>query len=343
MAELNPETTRNQAEKAIFAAQNLKDLERIFSYYLGKKGEVKKFFEKLKTVPAGQKKDWGMEANELKVFLEKEIAERKTVLEKSSSRRGKKKFFDPDRPGRKPEIGHLHPLTQAKREIISIFTSMGFNVALGPEIEDEWHNFDALNIPKDHPARDAWSTIWVKSSGEKQLLLRTHTSPMQARYLETHQPPLRIIVPGKVFRYEATDTSHEAQFYQLEGLMVDRSVSAANLKAVIGEFFKRFFGQDLRFRLRPDFFPFTEPSFEVAMTCLACLGKGCSVCKKTGWLEMAGAGMVHPNVFKACGLNPKEWKGWAFGFGWDRLAMMKYKIDNIRLFNSGDLRFLEQF
>jgi len=253
----------------------------------------------------------------------------------------KREWIDVTIPGKKPETGHLHPLTQVKREIMSIFQSMGFEVVSGPEIESEWYNFDALNVPKDHPARDAWNTLWLRQ--DSKLLLRAHTSPVQARYMEKHNPPLRIIVPGKVFRYEATDPSHEFQFYQVEGLMVDRYINVSNLKAVVKEFFKRFFRKNVEIRFRPDYFPFTEPSFEIAMTCLACRGKGCSVCKKTGWLEVAGAGMVHPNVFKAVGYNPKNWQGWAFGFGWDRLTMMKYRIPDIRLFNSGDLRFLKQF
>jgi len=220
---------------------------------------------------------------------------------------------------------------------------MGFSVVEGPDMETEWYNFDALNIPKDHPARDLWDTFYLKNG----LLLRTHTSPVQVRYMEKNNPPLRIIVPGNVFRHEATDSSHEFQLYQVEGLMVDKKVSVANFKAIIGEFFRRFFRNDIKFRLRPDYFPFTEPSFDIGISCLVCGGKGCLVCKGTGWVEMAGAGMVHPNVFKNAGLIPNPpaggWQGWAFGFGLDRLAMMKYKINDIRLFRSGDLRFLNQF
>lgn len=235
--------------------------------------------------------------------------------------------FDITAPGKKIILGHLHPLTLVKREAEEIFQSMGFSIAEGPEIETEWYNFDALNIPKDHPARDLWDTFYLKNG----FLLRTHTSPVQIRYMKKHQPPLRIIAPGNVFRHEATDVSHEFQLMQLEGLMVDKKVSVANFKAIIEEFFSRFFGKQVKSRLRPDFFPFTEPSFDI------------SLCQKSGWLEVAGAGMVHPNVLKNCQLNPKEWQGWAFGFGIDRLAMIKYKIDDIRLFRSGDLRFLNQF
>ncbi|MBU1137265.1 phenylalanine--tRNA ligase subunit alpha, partial [Patescibacteria group bacterium] len=226
-------------------------------------------------------------------------------------------------------IGHLHPITLVQRQIEDIFQSMGFSVINGPEVETESYNFDALNIPKDHPARDLWDTFWLK---DVNLLLRTHTSPMQARYMEKNNPPLRIIVPGRCFRHEATDATHEAQFYQFEGLMVGKDVSVANFKGVIEAFLKRFFGSETEMRLRPGYFPFVEPGFEIDAK------------RKGGqWLEMMGAGMVHPNVFKAVGYNPKEVQGFAFGAGIDRLAMLKYKIDDIRLFYGSDLRFLKQF
>jgi phenylalanyl-tRNA synthetase alpha chain len=344
-----PQELKSQAEKEILSAQTGAELSLLKNKYLGPQGQVRQLFKDLKGLPEIDRKSQGLKINRLQQELLALLARKTKQLAVGATKI--KEVFDLDKPGLKPPVGRLHPLTQTKREIISIFSSMGFDIAQGPEVEDEWHNFDALNIPKEHPARDAWNTIWIKNpespkpkAQPPKLLLRTHTSPVQARYLMTHQPPLRMIVPGKVFRYEATDVRHEAQFYQLEGLMVDRRVSAANFKAVVGEFLKRFFNnKNLKFRLRPDFFPFTEPSFDIAMTCLTCAGKSCPVCKKTGWLEVAGAGMVHPNVFKACGLDPSVWKGWAFGFGWDRLTMMKYKIHDIRLFNSGNLRFLEQF
>jgi phenylalanyl-tRNA synthetase alpha chain len=219
---------------------------------------------------------------------------------------------------------------------------MGFEVVEGPEIEDEWHNFDALNIPPDHPARDVLSlgkTFYLKRGG----LMRSHTSSVQIRYMERNQPPLRIIAPGRVFRLEAIDASHEIDFWQLEGLMVGKDISVANFKAIIEEFLKRFFEKEVKIRLRPSYFPFTEPSFEVDISCVLCNGKGCQVCKNAGWLECGGAGMVHPEVFKNCRLDPREWQGFAFGFGINRLAMLKYRIPDIRLFNSGDLRFLNQF
>ena len=251
-----------------------------------------------------------------------------------------KEYFDITIPGKKPVLGHLHPLTQTRRRIEEIFQTMGFSIVEGPEMETEWYNFDALNIPPDHPARDMWDTFWLK---DIDLLLRTHTSPVQVRFMEKNNPPLRIIAPGRIFRYEATDASHETNFYQIEGLMVGKSVSVANFRAIIEQFFKSFFGKSVAIRLRPGYFPFVEPGFEIDMSCLNCNGKGCSACQGVGWLEMIGAGMVHPNVLKNSGLIPKHWQGFAFGGGIDRLAMMKHKINDIRLFYSGDLRFLEQF
>jgi phenylalanyl-tRNA synthetase alpha chain len=239
-------------------------------------------------------------------------------------------------------MGHLHPLTLVQREVLEIFQSMGFSVVLGPEVETEWYNFDALNIPKDHPARDVLSlgkTFYLKEGR----VMRSHTSSVQIRYMDTHTPPFRIIVPGKVFRHEATDASHEFELMQVEGLMVDKDISAANFKAIIEKFFQEFFRKTIKIRLRPSYFPFVEPGFEIDISCPLCETKGCSICGGSGWVEIMGAGMVHPNVFKNSGLNSKDWQGFAFGIGLDRLTMMKYKINDIRLFHSGDLRFLQQF
>jgi len=238
---------------------------------------------------------------------------------------------------KKNEFGKA--LTQVKRKTEEIFQAMGFSVVEGPEVETEWYNFDALNIPPEHPARDLWDTFYLKNG----FLLRTHTTPVDVRYMEKNNPPLRIITIDRCFRHEATDASHEINFYQLDGLMVGKNISVANFKATIQEFFQRFFNKAIEIRMRPGYFPFVEPGFEIDMTCLICGGKRCSACQKTGWMEMMGAGMVHPAVFKNSGLNPKNWQGWAFGMGFDRLAMMKYKINDIRLFYSGDLRFLQQF
>ncbi|MFH1036923.1 MAG: phenylalanine--tRNA ligase subunit alpha [Patescibacteria group bacterium] len=340
----NLKILKNQIKKGIDSAKDEKELNDILKEYMGKKGHLTLILRSLERLPKAKRAKIGKEANELKNYFRVQFEEKAgKVKEKMHNEADAKEWIDITVPGKKPALGHLNPLTLAKMEVEEIFQSMGFSVVQGPDIETEWYNFDALNIPKDHPARDQWDTFWLKTDNNPQLLLRTHTSPVQARYMEKNNPPLRIIVPGDVFRHEATDASHEFQLYQVEGLMVDKGISAANFKAIVEEFFKRFFKKETKIRLRPDFFPFTEPSFDVSISCLVCGGKGCPVCKQTGWVEVAGAGMVHPNVFKNSGLNPKEWQGWAFGFGLERLTMMKYKIDDIRLFRSGDLRFLNQF
>ena len=357
MPQINLKNLKDEAQKEIEKAKNLRELEGVFRKYLGRRsGHLTQVLRSLKELPEGKRARLGKEANELKNFLEIEIKKRAEKIQLITTPTREAGRFDITVPAKKPILGHLHPLSQVKTRMEEIFGAIGFSVIEGPDIETEWYNFDALNIPAEHPARDAWDTFWLKEkdSKNKQLLLRTHTSPVQIRYMEKHRPPLRIIVPGRIFRHEATDASHDFQFYHLEGLMVDRNISVPHFKAILGEFFKEFFEKFVKVRLRPSFFPFTEPSFEVDMSCLACEGKGfilserskskgCSVCKKTGWLEVMGAGMVHPYVFKNAGLNPKDWQGFAFGMGVDRLTMMKYKINDIRLLHSGDLRFLNQF
>lgn len=325
------------AKKEVAAAKDLKKLDEVFKKYLGKKGEIAKVFSLLKTSSAQEKKKLGQDANLVKKELEQLFAEKNKVQERQLIELAiSKEKIDITRPSAKREAGRLHPITQVQRECEEIFQSMGFEVVQGPEVESEWYNFDALNVPKDHPARDMQDTFWLKQkiseNSRKNFLPRTHTSPVQVRYMEKHNPPLRIVVPGRAFRNEATDVSHEAQFYQLEGLMVNKDISAANFKAIIQEFLKRFFKTDVEIRLRPGYFPFTEPSFEIDA-------------KKPGgdWLELMGAGMVHKNVFKAAGYNPSEWQGFAFGVGLERLAMVRHKISDIRLFYQNDLRFLKQF
>lgn len=238
--------------------------------------------------------------------------------------------------------GHKHPISQMIEEINAIFSRMGFSLAEGPEIESEYYNFDALNIPEWHPSRDMWDTFWLKPENARKLL-RTHTSPVQIRYMEKHTPPLAVIAPGRVYRHEATDATHEAQFFQLEGFMVGKDVSLATLKGVIEKFFSEFFGKALQVRLRPSYFPFTEPSVEADMTCVRCEGGGCTTCKGTGWVEIMGAGMVHPKVLENVGIHPGHFQGFAFGVGIDRLAMVKYGIDDVRLLYTGDLRLVNQF
>lgn len=347
---------KNKAIDAVKGAPNLGALKVVENRILGKNGELTGLLRGLKNLPEKERREQGELANGIKAEIIDLIQAKKNQLEKIESEKNlAAERLDVSHPGKKPSQGHIHPLSLIIKEAGEIFNKMGFTVVEGPEIETEWYNFDALNIPEDHPAREMWDTFWLKEPKGKseKLLLRTHTSPMQIRYLETHNPPLRIVVPGRCFRYEATDASHDTHFYQLEGLMVDKNVSAANFKAVIQTFLSQILRRKVEVRLRPSFFPFTEPSFEVDVTCAQCLprlgaggvkqGNSCSVCSGSGWLEMMGAGMVHPGVFKHAGLNPKDWQGFAFGLGLDRIAMIRYKIPDIRLFYSSDLRFINQF
>ena len=240
--------------------------------------------------------------------------------------------------------GHTHIISQSIEEIVKIFGALGFSVAEGPEIESEHYNFDVLNIPKDHPARDLWDTFWLKPKGSG-MLLRTHTSPVQARFMEVHKPPLRIIAPGKVFRHEAADATHEAQFHQVEGLVVDTDITLGHLTETIQRFFKEYLGGNTAIRLRPSYFPFVEPGVEIDVSCFKCGGNsaGCFLCKETGWIEVMGAGMVHPSVLNRLGIHPRRWRGFAFGAGIDRLVMLRHGVDHIRFFYAGDLRLTTQF
>ena len=313
-----------EVENKVKQVKNLAELDKIFKEY---KKEITCVFNSLKDQKQDQRKQLGKDANIVKKHVEDLFEQvRKELKTKEINAKISSDRIDITEPVEKIELGHLHPLTIVTRDVCDIFKSMGFSVLDGPEIEDEWYNFDALNIPKNHPARDLWDTFWLKNGK----LLRTHTSPMQIRHMKHNPPPLRVIVPGKVFRHEATDASHEVQFYQVEGLMIDKHISAANFKAIIEEFLKRFFKGDIEIRLRPSFFPFTEPSFEIDLR------------RGGDWIEIMGAGMVHPNVFKSAGVSGK-WQGFAFGVGLDRLAMLRYGIDDIRLFYNGDLRFINQF
>lgn len=341
-----------EAKNKIEKADSLKAMDDIFQQYLGKKGEVVLLTKSLKKLPKEKRAKIGREVNQFKIFLEKSLNQKSKEIKATVKKLAEEtEWFDITLPGKKPVLSHLHPLTQVKRAAEEIFQSMGFSIVEGPEIENKWYNFDSLNIPQDHPARDLWDTFYLKDDWTKKnssrssnaLLLRTHTTPVDVRYMEKNNPPLRIITIGRCFRHEATDASHEVNFHQLDGLMVGKEVSVANFKAVIEEFFKRFFNKEIKIKMRPSYFPFVEPGFEVDIPCLVCGGKGCSACAQTGWMEMCGAGMVHPNVFKNVGFAPREWQGWAFGMGLDRLTMMKYKVNDIRLFYSGDLRFLNQF
>ncbi len=329
------ETIREKAKNDIRDANDAQACEVVRVRYLGRKdGELTNILKSLKDMSLEEKRKFGVGANELKIELN-ELIENK--LKELSTK--KERHLDVTKPGKKVALGHLHPLTHIDKQIRDIFSSINFTIVDGPELEDEYHNFDALNIPADHPARDMWDTFWIKQKtkedGNKHIgkfLMRTHTSPMQIRYMETHKPPFQILVPGRTFRYEATDASHEINFYQVEGLMVGPDVTLANFKFVIETFFKKFFGKELEFRYRPSYFPFVEPGVELDIRLPG--GK---------WLEVMGAGMVHRNVFDAVKYERREVQGFAFGMGLDRLAMIKYGIPDIRLFYSGDARFTEQF
>jgi phenylalanyl-tRNA synthetase alpha chain len=348
-------------EEALTSINNAKDIKALREtevQYVGRSGKVTAVLRGVKDLSADEKRHMGREANLLRSLLEEAIAKKRKILAEAEHTDSlQRDRIDITQPGAEMLRGGLHPLTIIQRDIERIFSSLGFAVVDGSEVETEWYNFDALNIPADHPSRDMWDTFWIKESAytknakkngrQNRLLLRTQTSPVQVRYLEAHTPPFRIIVPGRVFRYEATDASHEIQFYQLEGLMVGKDISLAGFKYIIITFLSELFERNITVRLRPSFFPFVEPGVEVDMSCVICGGKkGCSVCKQTGWVEILGAGMVHPSVFKAAGYTiPKtgKWQGFAFGIGIDRVAMMKYRIPDIRFFYSGDERFLKQF
>lgn len=339
---------KEQALRDIKEVKDAKSLEEIRIKYLGRKdGELTKILRSLKDLSVKEKREIGPKANVLRDEIETLLTEKLKEFQVTSS---KLRGVDVTRPGIKVRSGHLHPLTLIENEIKEIFSSLNFSVVEGPEVETEHYNFDALNIPANHPARDMWDTFWLpgsqkesKNKSEKgktgeRLLLRTHTSPMQIRYMETHKPPFQIIVPGRVFRFEATDASHEINFNQVEGLMVGENVSLVNFKYVITEFFKKFFGSGTSVRFRPSYFPFVEPGLEVDIKINDLSSKF-----HDSWLEVMGAGMVHPKVLDAVKLDPRKLQGFAFGMGVERLAMIKYKIPDIRLFYSGDLRFINQF
>ncbi len=344
-------------EDAQAAAENAKTVEDVLQLeiqFLGRKSEFVGILRQLKDVSVQEKKEVGQLANSVKVEIQNLLDQKKKNL--SSTFDAQVEKIDVTIPALKMRRGHLHPLTQIQNEIEDIFTSMGFEIADGPEVEDEFHNFDALNMPKDHPARDMQDTFWLKAQRNtdkrqndtyeninERMVLRTHTSNVQIRYMEKHQPPFRIIAPGRIYRNEAGDSTHEHTFHQFEALVVGDEINVGNFKFIAQEFFSKFFKKEIQIRIRPSFFPFTEPSFEFDISCTVCGGKGCSACKQAGWLEIGGAGMVNQNVFVASGYPRGKYQGFAWGFGLERLAMMKYKISDIRLFHSGDLRFIKQF
>ena len=329
---------RDNFNVLISNASSLKELKQLRSEFLGKKGCVSLMLNEMRSLPNEKKPAAGKHINEFKKNVTILLLEKTKLLEKKSDQTSiDSGEFDTSLPGRGNPSGSIHPITQVMDEIISIFFSLGFKVEEGPEIESDFYNFEALNIPKDHPARDMQDTFYI---GED--VLRTHTSPVQIHVMESQKPPLRIIAPGKVFRCDS-DVSHTPMFHQIEGLMVDKNISFGDLKGVMNIFLHEVFGQQIKTRFRPSFFPFTCPSAEVDIECVMCTGKGCRVCSKTGWLEILGCGMVDPAVFKSVGYDSEKWIGFAFGLGIERVAMLKYAINDIRLFFENDLRFLKQF
>ncbi|MFA5871238.1 MAG: phenylalanine--tRNA ligase subunit alpha [Parcubacteria group bacterium] len=368
-----------ESAKEIAESQDAKQLYDVKVKYLGRKGRLTEILKKLRDLDSEERKSIGPLANGARQLIDNGLDKRKKELENQID--WEKEKIDVTLPGEKNELGSLNSITIVYREIEQIFSSMGFEITSGPELETDWYNFTALNFPPDHPARDMQDTFWihpitnpnhkmqmkipsegeaaslsennlrrngggigagVKSDKEK-LVLRTHTSPVQVRYMEKHKPPFRVIVPGRVFRNEATDATHEHTLHQFEALVTGKDINIGHFKHIAKEFFSAFFGKDVDIRLRPSFFPFTEPSFEFDISCTVCSGKGCPSCRYGKWLEIGGAGMVNQNVFMSAGYPRNKFQGFAWGFGIERLAMMKYKIDDIRWFESGDLRFIKQF
>ena len=329
-------------EVEAFAVKSKQDLESFRLKYISRKGAIGELFEELKAIPAEQKKRFGKILNELKQAAESKFNDLNQRLEASN---GLSSDIDLSLPPVSNKIGNLHPLTLTRYRIIEIFERLGFNVADGPEIEDDWHNFSALNFPENHPAREMQDTFFIEKSNKEggDVLLRTHTSNVQIRLLENQKPPVRAIMPGRVYRNEAISARAHCFFHQVEGLYVDRNVSFADLKQTLFHFAKEMYGKDIKLRLRPSFFPFTEPSAEIDVTCLICKGTGCVVCKRSGWVEIAGSGMVHPNVLRNCGIDPEEFTGFAFGMGIERVTQLRYQVNDLRLYSVNDIRFLRQF
>ncbi len=317
--------------------------------YLGRRGTLTSVLRGLSALAVEERRTVGALANEVKTALEERLEERvKQINEAALTRSASQDRLDVTLPGRPALGGRLHPTTQIVREICDAFVAMGFGVVEGPEVEWDHYNFEMLNIPKGHPARDMWNTLWVDyedPAGEAAMLLRTHTSPMQARVMEGREPPIRVVVPGKCYRYEATDATHEWHFYQVEGLAVGEGITFADLKGTLYEFARRMFGEDRQIRFRCDYFPFVEPGVDMSIDCFACDGdgEGCRICRDSGWIEIMGAGMIHPKVLEGVGYDTEKYTGFAFGMGPERIAMLKYGIDDIRHFYSNDLRFLRQF
>ena len=348
------DTVRQEALSALEPLATSDEAEQWRVAHLGRRGSLTLALRDIGSLPPEGRPEAGAAGNRAKLALEEGLAQKLEALrEAEAARLAAHDRLDVTLPGRPMLQGRLHPTTRIVRQICDAFIAMGFQVVEGPEVEWDHYNFELLNIPRDHPARDMWNTLWIdhtNEAGERPMLLRTHTSPMQARVMESMQPPVRVIVPGKCYRYEATDATHEWHFYQVEGLAVDEGITFADLKGTLYEFARRLFGAERRVRFRCDYFPFVEPGVDMSIDCFACAGPGqeqpaagCRICRDTGWIEIMGAGMVHPRVLEGVGYDPDRYTGFAFGLGPERIAMLKYGIDDIRHFYANDLRFLRQF
>ncbi|QHT68307.1 phenylalanine--tRNA ligase subunit alpha [Rhodocytophaga rosea] len=330
-----------QGQVASFPITTPAELEQFRIAYVGRKGVIGDLFDALKTVPQDERKALGAELNTLKNFAQTRFNEFQALLENQHTNGSAQAPLDLTLPTIPNELGSRHPLSIVRNRIIEIFERIGFNVSEGPEIEDDWHNFTALNFPENHPARDMQDTFFIEKNPD--IALRTHTSSVQVRLMETQKPPIRSLMPGRVFRNEAISARAHCIFHQVEGLYVNTDVSFADLKQTLYHFAKEMFAKDIKIRFRPSFFPFTEPSAEIDISCLICKGKGCNICKYTGWVEIGGSGMVDPNVLENCGIDSQKYTGFAFGMGIERITMLAYQIKDLRLFTENDIRFLRQF
>lgn len=334
------ENIRKDAQLLLEKISSAEELEELRVKFLGKKGELTSVLKGLGKASPEERPIIGQLANEVRGFIEKEIAEKKKLLQQKKLEENlKKEVLDVTMPGKKSEIGARHPLSNVENRLINIFLGMGFSVVEGPEVELDYYNFEALNIPKNHPARDTQDTFYINDD----VVLRSQTSPVQVRVMENTEPPIKIIAPGRVFRSDAVDATHSPVFHQMEGLVVDKGITFGDFKGTLELIMKELYGPDIKIRFRPHHFPFTEPSAEVDVSCFVCGGKGCKVCKQEGFIEVLGAGMVHPKVLSQCGIDPEVYSGFAFGIGLERIAMGSYEIDDMRLLYEDDLRFLKQF
>lgn len=345
MAE-NPEKLKQEALDELKTISAEENLEAWRIRYLGRKGELTSILRSLASLPPEERKVTGAAANKVKISLERSLKEKEQEIKESLLSSVDSDAIDITLPGKPLPAGRIHPITQTINEVCDIFKAMGFQIAKGPDVEWDYYNFEALNIPEEHPSRDTMSTYWidhVDEKGESHMMLRTHGTAVSARMVKEMEPPIRVIEPSRVYRYEATDATHLNIYHNMDGIAVDKGITMADLKGTLYEFARRYFGEDRKVRFRVDYFPFVEPGVEMAIDCGICHGKGCSFCKNSGWLEILGAGMTHPNVLRMGGIDPEEYTSFAFGMGLERLPQLKYGIDNMRLFYNSDLRFLRQF